>query len=360
MFGANGGAPNAISSINGGQLYGNRIINGAMEIDQQNGGASVLAAAGTSYLTDMFGASVSQASKLTFQQVVDAPLGLKNSLKVMVSAQYAPVAADVFAILFAIEGKDVIDFKLGTAGAATFTLSKWIKGSVPGTYCVALRNAAANRCYIGTIEVTASWSQVQITLQGDISGTWLTDNSVGLMCIVDLGSGSNYQTTAGAWQAGTFIRTAGSVTFVNQAAGSTLNITGVDCRLGSVAPSVFERRANELQLCQRYLPAFNSSSTLSYISSGYMQSAVQSVATVGFSVKTRVPPTGIAVSNAAHFTVGTSAGAFASSGAVIGSAVSVDGAAVLLTVAGATGGQGGSVYFNNASGQLLFTGCRLF
>jgi hypothetical protein len=248
-----GGQPiQNVSTINSGYLYGNRVINGAQEIDQLNNGAAVTPATSPAYLTDMFGSFLSQASKLTFQQVADAPAGLKNSLKVTVAAQYAPAATDAFTLLTAIEGKDVIDFQMGTSGAATFTISNWIKGSVAGTYSVALKNAALNRSYVGVISVTTSWAPVKITVTGDLTGTWATDNTVGLYIQWDLGSGSNYNTTAGAWGAGDLRRTSGSVTFVNQVAGSTLNITGVDCRLGSVAPTVFERRANELQLAQRY------------------------------------------------------------------------------------------------------------
>jgi len=241
-----------ISSINSGYLYGNRVINGAQEIDQVNSGAAVTPGAGTSYLTDMFGYQCSVASKLTFQQITDAPAGLKSSLKVTVASQYSPAAAEFFGVLTAVEGKDIIDFQFGTAGAVTITLSHWIKSSIAGTYCVAIRNGALNRTYLGTVAVGTTWSQVKITLQGDTSGTWATDTTTGLNIWWDLGSGSNFNTTAGSWQAGALTRTSGSVTFVNQVAGSTLNITGVDCRLGSVAPTVFERRANELQLAQRY------------------------------------------------------------------------------------------------------------
>ncbi len=247
------GVMESIASINGGSLYGNRVINGAQEIDQVNSGAAVTPASiGYGYATDMFAISVAQASKLTFQQVADAPTGLRSSLKITVAAQFSPAASDNFHLQTAIEGKDVIDFQFGTAGAATITLSNWIKGSVAGTYSVGLRNIAGNRSYVGTITVSTSWTQVKITLQGDVTGTWPNDNTAGLVLHWDLGSGSNFNTTAGAWQAGNFLRTSGSVTFVNQVAGSTLNITGVDCRLGSTAPAVFERRANELQLAQRY------------------------------------------------------------------------------------------------------------
>jgi hypothetical protein len=256
--GANGDITSltALTSVNSGYLYGNRVINGAMEIDQVNAGAAITPTIGFGYGVDMFGAYVSQNSKLTFQQVLDAPAGLRYSTKITVASQYTPASTDSFQFQTAIEGKDLIDFQLGYPGAATFTFSFWVKGSIAGTYAVSLLNAAANRSYVGTVNITNSWSQLKITVAGDLTGTWATDNTTGLYLRFDLGSGANYNTTAGTWQAGQFNRTAGSVTFVNQVAGSTLNITGVDCRLGSVAPTVFERRLNELQLSQRYLQSW--------------------------------------------------------------------------------------------------------
>lgn len=243
-----------VTSINTGFLYGNRIINGAQEIDQRRSGASVTpSATGITYLTDMFALNASVASKLTFQRVADAPAGLKNSQKVTVAAQYAPAANESFSFTTAIEGNNVVDFQMGAAGAATITLSNWIKGSIAGDYAVSIRNSAANRSYVGIVAVTTAWSQVKITLVGDVTGTWLNGAAEnGMFVSWDLGSGTNFNAAAGSWQAGNFLRTTGSVTFVNQVAGSTLNITGVDCRLGSVAPTVFERRMNELQLCQRH------------------------------------------------------------------------------------------------------------
>jgi hypothetical protein len=294
-----------ISQAVSGFMYGNRIINGAQEIDQVNSGAAVTPAA-VGYLTDMFGGFVSQASKLTFQQVPDAPAGLKNSMKITVALQYSPAATDSFILLTAIEGKDVIDFQLGTAGAATITVSNQIKGSVAGTYSIALRNAANNRSYVGTVSVTTSWAPIKITLVGDVTGTWATDNTSGLLISWDLGSGSNFNTTAGAWQAGNFFRTSGSVTFVNQVAGSTLNITGVDCRLGSVAPTVFERRANEFQLAQRYYWQIGGALN-AWLVTGYQTNAGGIYYPITFPATMRAIPT-VALTGTPNYTNGSGGG----------------------------------------------------
>jgi hypothetical protein len=245
----------ALTSINGGQIAGlrNRIINGGMQIDQRNTGAAITPTS-SAFTVDRFAGLITQASKLTFQQVADAPAGLKSSLKVTVASQYSPSATDTFALQQAIEGQNIIDFGFGTASPATVTLSFWVKGSVAGTYGLCLNSSNSGRQYIGTVSVTSSWVRQTITLVGDTTGTYATDNTVGLYLQFDLGSGTNYNGTAGAWQNGAQLRrTSGCVTFVNQAAGATLNITGVQLELGSVA-TTFEQRPYglELALCQRY------------------------------------------------------------------------------------------------------------
>lgn len=246
-----------IITTNSGQIAGlrNRIINGDMRIDQRNNGAAVTpSAVNTSvYLADRFYHYSSSASKLTYQQVVDAPAGFKFSTKISVAAQYAPTAADIFVFGQTIEGLSIIDFQLGASAAATITLSNYIKGSVAGSYAVSLRNSTLTRTYLGTVSVTTSWAPVKITIVGDIMGAWATDNTAGLALTFDLGSGTNMNGTNGTWQAGNLLRTAGSVTFVNQSAGSTLNITGVQLEVGSVATPLEQRPYGmELALCQRY------------------------------------------------------------------------------------------------------------
>jgi hypothetical protein len=233
--------------------FKNRIYNGQMVIDQRNAGASVTPSSGTTYTLDRWAYYGSQASKISVQQVTDAPAGFKNSIKYTVASQYSPSAGDYFLGFQVIEGNNIVDLNLGTASATSIAISLYIKASVAGTYAISVRNGANNRSYVGTVTATTSWAQQYITLLGDTSGTWATDNTAGLYLSVDLGSGSTPTTTAGSWQAGNYVRTSGSVTFVNQSVGATLNICGVQLEKGSTATS-FDYRpyGTELQLCQRY------------------------------------------------------------------------------------------------------------
>jgi hypothetical protein len=229
----------------------NRIINGAMVIDQRNAGAAVTTSG--FFPLDRFTEAFGNAS-CSFQQVSDAPTGFINSLKLTVTTGSAPSVGTNNVILQKIEGLNVADFGLGSASAVTFTLSFWVKGSVTGTYAASFTNSAFSRSYVATYTINAAntWEYKTVTVAGDTSGTWLTTNGTGLTILWDFGSGSNLNTTAGSWQTGNYYRTSGCTTIASTT-GATFAITGVQLEVGSVA-TPFEREiySQTLAKCQRY------------------------------------------------------------------------------------------------------------
>jgi hypothetical protein len=237
--------------------FKNRIINGAMVIDQRNAGASVTPT-NNQYTLDRFTFFVSQASKLTVQQnagSVTPPSGFLNYLGVTSSSAYSITSGDYFSLVQSIEGFNTSDFALGTASAVNFTLSFWVRSSLTGTFGGAVRNSAANRSYpfSYTISSANTWEQKSITIAGDTSGTWIgATNGTGLTVIWGLGVGSTYSGTAGAW-AGSNFNSATGATSVVGTNGATFYITGVQLEKGSTATS-FDYRpyGTELALCQRY------------------------------------------------------------------------------------------------------------
>ena len=231
----------------------NRIINGAMMIDQRNAGASVSIGT-TAFPVDRFSASIQQGSGHTGQRSTTAPSGFVNSVLITVGTGASPAAGNVSRLVQIIEGFNVADFGWGTASAATITLSFWVRSSVTGTFAGGIYNGASNRTYVFTYAISAAntWEQKSITIAGDTSGTWATDNSVGFVVNWDLGTGSTYQGTAGSWAAGAAWATSGSVKLA-ATSGATFYITGVQLEAGTTA-TPFENRlyGTELQLCQRY------------------------------------------------------------------------------------------------------------
>ena len=108
--------------------FKNRIINGAMVIDQRNAGASVTPANGA-YTLDRWVYSLAQASKLTAQQnagSVTPPAGFTNYLGTTSSSAYSVLTGDYFSVSQSIEGFNFADMAWGTANASTVTLSFWV------------------------------------------------------------------------------------------------------------------------------------------------------------------------------------------------------------------------------------------
>jgi hypothetical protein len=262
------------SAFYGGLAMRNRIINGAMVIDQRNAGASGTAV--NVYTVDrwQYGASVS--SKGTWQQnagAVTPPAGFSNYLGFTSSSAYSVSATDFFTFSQVIEGFNFADMAWGTASAATVTLSFWVRSSLTGTFGGALKNSASTRSYpfSYTISTANTWEQKTITIVGDTSGTWVgATNGVGVSVIFGLGVGSTYSGTAGAW-AGTQYLSATGATSVVGTSGATFYITGVQLEKGSTATS-FDYRpyGTELQLAQRYFEKIQPDSAYQMLASGFV------------------------------------------------------------------------------------------
>ena len=246
--------------------FKNRIINGAMMIDQRNNGASVTPTNGQ-YTLDRWTCLLSQSSKYTVQQnasAVTPPVGFTKYLGVTSSSAYTVLTGDYFAFRQAIEGFNAADLAWGTASAATVTLSFWVRSSLTGTFGGGIVNSAGNRSYPYTYTISAAntWEQKTITITGDTSGTWATDNTGWGFIQFGLGVGTTYSGTAGAWAAGNFFSATGATSVVGTN-GATFYITGVQLEKGSTATS-FDYRpyGTELALCQRYYEVlYNDSGT---------------------------------------------------------------------------------------------------
>jgi len=254
-----------LTQVNGGMLdsiaqqvgFRNRIINGAMVIDQRKAGASVTPTAAT-YTLDRWTTNLTEPSKFSVQQnagSVTPPLGFSNYLGVTSLSTYSVLTSDFFALLHNIEGFNTSDLMWGTANAQTVTLSFWVYSSLTGTFGGSITNSAINRSYpySYTISSANTWEQKTVTIAGDTTGTWIgATNGVGVRIYFSLGSGSTYSGTAGSWSGSTLISATGATSVVGTN-DATFYITGVQLEKGSTATS-FDYRpyGTELALCQRY------------------------------------------------------------------------------------------------------------
>ena len=238
----------------------NKIINGAMTIDQRNAGASVslFPSSYNLYGADrwIYNTDVAWDNKATVQQVATAPAGFSNSLLTTVTGTVAsPGATDVNCLEHRFEGHNVADLGFGTSNAATVTVSFWVRSSVTGNYGGSLANGGRNRAYPFSYTVFAAdtWEKKTVTISGDTSGTWPTGTSRAMILIFSLSSGSTYGSgTANAWSGTYSIQPSGSVNLF-ATNGATFYITGVQLEAGDTA-TPFEHRSfgAELALCQRY------------------------------------------------------------------------------------------------------------
>ena len=248
-----------VGTINASNDFGfkNRIINGTMAIDQRNGGASTTPTADATYTLDRWLSRLSASSKYSVQLnagSVTPPVGFTKYLGITSLSAYTVGASDYFLQEHRIEGFNVADLGWGAAGAATVTLSFWVRSSLTGTFGGAIQNGTASRSYPFTYTISSAntWTSISVTVAGDTSGTWSTDTTRSITILFNLGTGSTYSGTAGAW-AGTNYVSATSATSVVGTNGATFYITGVQLEKGSTATS-FDYRpySTELALCQRY------------------------------------------------------------------------------------------------------------
>jgi hypothetical protein len=242
--------------------FKNRIINGAMVIDQRNAGASVTPTSGATYTLDRWSSTNAAASKYSVQQnagSVTPPVGFTKYLGVTSLSAYSITAGDYFLLLQKIEGFNTADLAWGTANASAVTLSFKVYSSLTGTFGGAIGNSAQNRSYPFSYSVSSAntWTTISVTIAGDTSGTWVTDNGVGIQVFFGLGVGSTFSGTAGAW-AGANYNSATGATSVVGTNGATFYITGVELEKGSTATS-FDYRpyGTEFMLCQRYYQIAN-------------------------------------------------------------------------------------------------------
>lgn len=201
------------------------------------------------------------------------------------TAQVSLLAGDFCGNEYAMEGTD-----FNPIFGRTFTLSFWVFATKVGVYCVAFRNSANDRSYVAEYNVTSAgvWQRKVITVSHNTTGTWLTDNNVGMRIAFMLAAGTTYQVAANTWSASNSLTTSNQV----NACDSTSNVfilSQIKLEVGSVAtyfqPNLTSR---ELADCQRY---YQSSNGFKSFFAGNVTSGVTYYTNVYFNTIMRTVPT---------------------------------------------------------------------
>lgn len=248
----------------------NLIINSAMQVAQRGTSFSTTG----SFPVDRFSVGYGvTGGTFTVSQDTTSPNDFSNSIKYLVGTAASAGSSEQAFVGTTFEGYSTSHLNFGTSDAKAITLSFWVRSSVTGTYCVAFINNAFDRSYIAEYSISSAdtWEYKTITVGGDTSGTWVgAVNTRSMLVRFDLGSGSSFNTTAGAWQSGSYRNTSSQANLVNNAS-ATWYITGVQLEVGEEA-TPFEHRSygDELHRCQRYYEEGLNQGTAAHSNTGYI------------------------------------------------------------------------------------------
>ena len=266
-LGSNAGTTGILAATGGGTAgtagvtgFKNRIINGAMNVNQYGSGSNNSVTTVNTYTIDRFAYyATTGAAQFTIQQnagSVTPPVGFTNYLGFTNSASaYSIVSSSLCCIDHQIEGYNISDLGYGTANAKTCTLSFWVYSSLTGTYSGTIQNSAQSRAYGFTYSIPTAntWTYITAVIPGDTSGSWGTTNGRGIGINWSLGCGTTFNApSSGSWLTGQYFGVTGTTNWV-ATANATLYITGVQFEQG-VSATNFDVRSygTELGLCQRY------------------------------------------------------------------------------------------------------------
>lgn len=190
----------------------NMLINPNWQIDQINEGALYTVNTTGVFGPDGWSGDAVGTGVFKLRTVADPDNAALKCLEISCTTADASIAAtDRYEVWTAVEGYDAAALQLGTASAQPFTYQFGLKSNaVTGVFGVYFTNSAGNRFYAGTITVPDTAAhEYTVPITGDLAGTWLYTNGIGLRMGLVLAAGSNFQGAAGSWSAST-IRTTGS------------------------------------------------------------------------------------------------------------------------------------------------------
>jgi hypothetical protein len=338
----------------------NRIVNGAMQISQENGTTS--GTGNAYYAADQWYCGGIGTAVVTQQKVAAgvSASGFVNRLRYTVSTADASLTTnEYFAIRQNIEGINIADFDWGRVTARQVILRFGIKGPA-GTYCVSIRNAADDRTYLApfTIPVANTDTDVVLIIPGDTtsSAVWPITTAKGMVIDFCLGAGPSLVGAAG-WNAGSLLGVTG-ITNGLATASNVFELYNVGLYLDPLATGVPPRwqmpdEAEELRVCQRYFQKYSlleAGGGAAGFAAGVIISTVTAYVFMPFITRTRAAPT-LSALGIADITVRAATALTAS--AIVTPAPTTTGSSMSITVAGGTVGQGCVARFDTINAAML-------
>ncbi len=256
--------------------FRNKVINGAMRVDQRNNGTAINVTAGVNSTTRGFGVDrmhfdVVGPASVQLVRSVDAPPNFQNSLRCTLLTPNTNLQnQDRVYVMHILEGYNISNFGFNKPWCKTLTLSFWVKSSIPGKYTVALfydilGGGSMRRSFVVPYQIDQAntWEFKTLTILPDPSSGIDPDLTVGIGAILlwNLGEADFFRTaTPNVWynRLGTFpfngpYTVSDSVKWVAETVNSTFLITGIQLEEGPVA-TPFEHLdvGTDLYRCLRY------------------------------------------------------------------------------------------------------------
>ena len=358
-----------IPNINGGQIAGRRnlLINGAMNVNQrvQTGTLGYFnPVTGSIYTLDrwkVLNANSFDTDSAQVTQDSSGPAGFRNSIQMNIGNTETPSSNQVCGFQQKIEAQDCQGLKFGTSSAETTTLSFWVYSNKTGTYCIQVIHEDVSKYVLFEYTISASntWEKKTITISGNTSNTITDDNGTGLNVIWVLcaGSGRHVSATSSWTSSGNALATSNQVNLWDDA-DNYFRMTGCQLEIGTTATE-FEYRSfgDELSLCQRYFYKMTGNND-DMAAIGFAASSSDNYFNIELPVPMRDYPTLTGSATAARFYSANVGQDFnLNSLSLSSNMTNANPKRVMLYVdqGGTSGGYGGVLHFQEASGFLEFS-----
>jgi hypothetical protein len=343
----------------------NRVVNGAMQISQENGDTGTASSASNVgyHSADQWISSWSLSTgTINTARASTASLTPNGSRHIYLNCGTAitSLAANSNGIFEQkIEGLRAADLQWGTVNARQVVLR--FSTSMPaGVYSVAIQNSAHDRSYVAQWTQAASnvWQVNTVVIPGDTTGTWLKDTGIGLFIDFCWFFGSTYVGVTG-WQAGQKYAAAGQVSSV--AAGATFSLGDVGLyadpqATGKAPPWQTPDYASELLACRRYFQAQGTgSTTYEFLANGKDTSTTGGYALVPHNPIMRTSP---AFSSVGAFGV-YDAGSVLIAATLVAAGSSPESGMLTYTTAGSMAGGRANILYSNGTNARLFFSARM-